>query len=565
MRFSAFAAGLDDEIRGGIRPALLLLIGAVACLLLIACANVANLLLVRGDARMREMAVRSAVGASADRLVRQLLTESIVLAIVGAVLGLAVAALGLRVLLALDPTSLPPLTPLAVDWTVVGFTLAIAVITTLLFGLVPALRTLRVNLVESLREGSQQATAGAARQRLRGALVVAEVALAVVLVIGAGLMGRSLAALGRVPLGFDPEGVLTMRVALPQTRYDSPEKVVDFYRQLVERVRTLPGVEAAGVVRALPLATTIGDWGLDVDGYVESPGREAKGDWQIVTDGAFEAMGARLVRGRWFTAQDTASSQPVMVVNETMARTYWPDGEAIGGRVVVGGGGMNVIDQPTPVVVGIVADERHNGVTAAVKEKFFVPHSQWHLVTNGNLIRNAFLVVRVPGDPMAIAGPARQVIRELDAALPVSGIRPMTEVVATALATPRLTGFLLGTFAAIASALAVVGLYGVLSYLVARRTHEIGIRMAMGADRGQVLGMIVRRGVALAAIGIAIGLAAALSASRLVRGLLYDVTATDPVTFVLVPLALLLVAVVASLVPALRAVRVSPLVALRSE
>ena len=389
----------------------------------------------------------------------------------------------------------------------VGFTLAVAVITTLLFGLVPALRTLRVNLVESLREGSQQATAGAARQRLRGALVVAEVALAVVLVIGAGLMGRSLAALGRVPLGFDPEGVLTMRVALPQTRYDTPEKVVDFYRQLVERVRTLPGVEAAGVVRALPLATTIGDWGLDVDGYVESPGREAKGDWQIVTDGAFEAMGARLVRGRWFTAQDTSSSQPVMVVNETMARTYWPDGEAIGGRVVVGGGGMNVIDKPTPVVVGIVADERHNGVTAAVKEKFFVPHSQWHLVTNGNLIRNAFLVVRVPGDPMAIAGPARQVIRELDAALPVSGMRPMTDVVATALATPRLTGFLLGTFAAIASALAVVGLYGVLSYLVARRTHEIGIRMAMGADRGQVLGMIVRRGVALAAIGIVIGLA----------------------------------------------------------
>ena len=205
-----------------------------------------------------------------------------------------------------------------------------------------------------------------------------------------------------------------------------------------------------------------------------------------------------------------------MVVNETMARTYWPDGEAIGGRVVVGGGGMNV-DQPTPVVVGIVADERHNGVTAVVKEKFFVPHSQWHLVTNGNLIRNAFLVVRVPGDPMAIAGPVRQMIRELDPALPVSGIRPMTDVVATALATPRLTGFLLGTFATIASALAVVGLYGVLSYLVARRTHEIGIRMAMGANRGQVLGLIVRRGVALAAIGIVIGLAAALSASRLVQ------------------------------------------------
>jgi putative ABC transport system permease protein len=386
-----------------------------------------------------------------------------------------------------------------------------------------------------------------------------------VLVIGAGLMGRSLSALGRVPLGFDPEGVLTLRLALPQARYDSPEKVVDFYRQLVERVRTLPGVEAAGVVRALPLATTIGDWGLDIDGYEEAPGRNAKGDWQIVTDGAFEAMGARLVRGRWFTAADTSSAQPVMVVNETMARTYWPNGEAIGGRVVVGGGGMNVIDKPTPVVVGIVADERHNGVTAAVKEKFYVPHSQWHLVTSGNLIRNAFVVVRMAGDPMAAAAPVRALVREMDAALPVSAVRPMGEVVATALATPRLTGFLLGTFAAIASALAVVGLYGVLSYLVARRTHEIGIRMAMGAERSQVLGMVVRRGVALAAIGVVVGLGAALALSRLVRGLLYDVTATDPVTFVAVPALLLAVAAVASLVPALRAVRVSPLVALRSE
>jgi putative ABC transport system permease protein len=565
MRFSAFATGLDDEIRGGIRPALWLLAGAVACLLLIACANVANLLLVRGDARVREMAVRSAVGASTDRLVRQLLTESVVLAVAGAGLGLGVAAAGLRVLAALDPTSLPPLMPLRIDWTVVAFTLTTAVTTTLIFGLAPALRTLRMNLVESLREGSQQATAGAARQRLRGAIVVAEVALAVVLVIGAGLMGRSLSALGRVPLGFDPEGVLTLRLALPAARYDTPEKVVSFYRQLVERVRTLPGVEAAGVVRALPLATTIGDWGLDIDGYVESPGRNAKGDWQIVTDGAFEAMGARLVRGRWFTAADTSASQPVMVVNETMARTYWPNGEAIGGRVVVGGGGMNVIDKPTPVVVGIVADERHNGVTAVVKEKFFVPHSQWHLVTNGNLIRNAFVVVRMAGDPMAAAAPVRALVREIDATLPVAAVRPMRDVVATALATPRLTGFLLGTFAAIASVLAVVGLYGVLSYLVARRTHEIGIRMAMGADRSQVLRMIVRRGVALAGIGIAVGLAAALALSRLVRGLLYDVTATDPVTYALVPALLLVVAVVASLVPALRAVRVSPLVALRSE
>ncbi len=299
MRFSAFATPLDDEIRGAVRPAMWLLSSAVGCLLLIACANVANLLLVRGDARMREMAVRTAIGATTDRLVRQLLTESIVLALAGAALGLGLAAVGVRALIALDPTSLPPLTPVALDGTVVLFAFVLAVVTTLVFGLLPALRTLRVNLVESLREGSQQTTASGSRQRLRGALVVAEVTLALVLAVGAGLMVRSLGALGRVPLGFDPDGVLTMRVSLPEARYDSPEKVVVFFRGLLDEVRGMPGVTAAGVVRALPLATTIGDFGLDIDGFEESPGRNAKGDWQIVSDGAFEAMGTRLLRGRW--------------------------------------------------------------------------------------------------------------------------------------------------------------------------------------------------------------------------------------------------------------------------
>ena len=564
MRFSAFATSLDDEIRGTVRPAMWLLMGAVGCLLLIACANVANLLLVRGDARVREMAIRSAVGASTERLVRQLLTESLLLAVVGAALGLMLAAGAVRVLLALDPTSLPPLVPVRLDWIVVAFTVIVGVVVTLVFGLVPALRSLRINLVESLREGSQQATAGAGRQRVRGALVVAEVSLAVVLVIAAGLMARSLGALGRVPLGFDPAHALTLRLALPASRYDTPEKVVDFYRRLLEQVRGMNGVTAAGVVRALPLATSIGDWGLDIEGYVESPGQNAKGDWQIVSDGAFEAMGARLVRGRWFAPADTSSAQRVMVVNETMARTYWPNGAAVGGRVRVGGG-MNRIDVAPSVVVGIVADERHNGVTAAVKEKFYVPHSQWHVVTNGNLVRSAFVVVRTIGDPMSAAGPVREAIRGMDPALPVANVRAMTDVVATALATPRLTGFLLGAFAVIALALAVVGLYGVLSYLVARRSHEIGIRMAMGAERGHVLGMVLRHGVSLALAGVVVGLVCALGASRLMRGLLYEVGPANPVTFVAVPVFLLAVAALASLVPALRAVRVNPTVALRME
>ena len=449
--------------------------------------------------------------------------------------------------------------PVRLDLTVVAFTLVLAVVTTLLFGLAPALRTLHVNLVESLREGSQQATIGGRRNRLRSALVATEVALAVVLVIGAGLAIRSLNELGRIDLGFAPDHMLTMRVSIPQARYDTPDKVVSFYRQLVEHVRTLPGVQAAGVVRSLPLATTIGDFGLDVDGYEEAPGRNAKGDWQIVSDGAFEAMGTRLVRGRWFTSTDTTASVPVAVVNETLAKTYFKDGEAVGGRIRVG-----MARNPWVSVVGIVADERHNGVTGVVKEKFYIPHSQWHIATGGNLVRNVFVVVRASGDPRRLAAPIRAEVRQLDPTLPVANVRTMNEVVNTALATPRLTGFLLGAFAVIALTLAAVGIYGVLAYLVSQRTPEIGIRLAIGADRSQVLAMILRQGMALAGLGVIVGLAAALALTRLMAGLLYQVRASDPLTFTVVPVVLLLVALVASYLPARRATRVSPVIALRT-
>ncbi len=562
MKFTAFAVPLEEEIRGGVRPAMFLLIGAVAFLLLIACANVANLLLVRGDGRLREMAVRTAVGASPDRLVRQLLTESIVLAVLGAALGLGLAAIGFRVIMTVDPTSLPPLAPVRLDGTVIAFTLVLGVVTTIVFGLVPALRTLRINLVESLREGGQ-ATVGGTRQRLRSTLVVAEVTMAVILVIGAGLMIRSLSALNRIDLGFKPDHVLTLRLAIPQERYDTPEKTIDFYRRLNERVRALPGVQAAGFVRVLPLATTIGDWGLQVEGYQPPAGTNPKGDWQIVTDGAFEAMGSRLLRGRWFTAADTAQSAPVVVINETMARTYWktPD-DALGGHL-----GSRFGNPPPPpmTVIGIVADERHNGVTGSVKEKFFVPHSQWAASMNTAPIRNGFLVVRTAADPLSIAGAVRSEVRALDPTIPVANVRPMTEVVAAALATPRLTGVLLGTFAAIALTLAAVGIYGVLSYLVARRTHEIGIRLAVGASRSQVLGLVVRQGLTLAACGLGAGTAAALVLTRLMQSLLYQVRPADPLTFGAVSVVLMVVAAIASAWPAYRAMRVSPLIALRTE
>jgi len=338
---------------------------------------------------------------------------------------------------------------------------------------------------------------------------------------------------------------------------------VSFYEQLVDRVRALPGVTRAGAVRALPLGSTIGDFGLDVEGFEESPGVNAKGDWQIASDGSFEAMGARLMRGRWFNAGDTTDAAPVAVINETMARTYWknPD-DAVGGHIKVGGGDPK---RPWITVIGMVADERHNGVTGIVKEKFHIPHAQWHIATNGFIIRGGFLVVRTTGDPMSVAGSVRSQIRALDPNIPVANIRPMTEVVSTSLATPRLTGFLMGTFAAIALTLATVGIYGVLSYLVARRTHEIGIRLAVGADRMQVMAMVLRQGMTLAGAGILAGLVAAFALTRLMQTLLYQVRPSDPETFALVSLALVGVAVLASAVPAYRATRVSPLVALRTE
>jgi predicted permease len=561
MQFSAFAVSLDEEIRGDVRIAMWLLMGAVGFLLLIACVNVANLLLVRGDARLRELAMRTALGAAPERLMRQIFTESLTLALLGAALGLVVASAALRILVNVDPTSVPPLAPVRLDGTVIGYTLVLGVVTTLIFGLAPALRTLRVNLVESLREGSHQATLGGRRQRLRRGLVASELALAVMLMVGAGLMIRTLGQLGRIDLGFNPERLLTMRLALPAARYDTPEKVVNFYRQLTERVRTLPGAAHAGVIRALPLATNIGDWGLDIEGFEEGPGRNAKGDWQIVSDGAFEALGTRLLRGRWFTSADTSDAKLVAVINETMARTYWPDAnDAVGGRLRVGNP-----RNPWVVVVGIVADERHNGVTGLVKEKFYIPISQWHLASGGSIVRNAFIVVRTTGDPLQLARPVRSEIASLDSALPVANIRPMREVTATALATPRLTGFLLSAFALLALALATVGVYGVLSYLVSQRTHEIGIRLALGADRLQVVGMILRQGIALAAIGIGAGLAGAFAVTRVMYSLLYQVEATDPLTFTIVPLTLLIVAMIASYLPALRAIRVPPAIALRTE
>ena len=561
MQFDTVVLSLTDEVVGSVRRAIWLLFGAVAFLLLIACANVANLLLARAEGRQREIAVRAALGASGFRVMRQLFTESLVLTGIATAVGLALAFAGVRVVGWWNPASIPRVAEVTVDLRVLLFTAAVAVFTSLAFSLAPAVRALRVDLTDSLKDGAQGASSGGGRQRFRHALVIVEMALAVVLLVGAGLMLRSLWALQRVQLGFDPSQVLTMRLSLPQASYQTPAQVVDFYNRLLDRVRAIPGVRVAGAVRALPLGSTIGDFGLRVEGFTPTPGTGAKGDWQIATPGYLEAMGERVIRGRGITADDKTDTMLVALINEEMARRYWAGRDPIGGRLQIGGGAAN---RPFVTVVGIVADVRHNGITEGVKEKFYVPHTQWHK-SLGNPIRAMTLVVKAHSDPRALTSPVSQTIRELDANLPVADIRTMDDVVAATLSAPRFTGMLLGAFAGLALVLSAIGIYGVLSYVVSRRTREIGIRVAIGAGRGQVLRLVLGSGVGLALVGIVLGLAVAASLSRLMTTLLHDVQPGDPATYAAVAGALTTVAIVASLIPAWRATRVDPVRALKAE
>jgi putative ABC transport system permease protein len=556
----ALAVPLDEQILGDVRPRVFLLLGAVAFLLLIACTNIANLLLARAEGRLREIALRTALGAGRRRLVAQLLTESGVLALLGAILGVFLAWIGVRLLTAWAPASIPRIGEVSVDWTVVLFALAVSMSTSLLFGLAPVIRLLGLDLVESLKEGGHGATVGVARQRVRGTLVAGEVAVALVLLMCAGLMVRTLWALHHVDLGFRPDHVLTMSVAMPQADYPEADQVVQFYQRAVERLRSLPGIRAAGAIRSLPLGSTIGDWGLDIDGYVETPGNNAKGDWQVVTDGAFETLGERLIEGRFFTPADRADSAQVAIVNQTLASKYWGTKSPLGGRMRMGARD----EAPWFTVVGVVGDLRHNGLIAPVNEKFYRPHAQFAQST-GNAPRSMTLVLRTAGDPLSVAGAARGAIASLDPNVPISGIRPMMDVVSSSMASSSFTGLLLATFAGLALVLAGIGLYGVLAYLVTQRTREIGIRAALGATPRGIVGLILRHSAMVTIVGLVVGLATALAAARAMGSLLYGVEPRDPVTFLAVSGALAGVAIVASVIPAWRAARVDPLVALRTE
>jgi predicted permease len=559
-RFGLWVAPVQEQVVGGVKPILVVLLVAVGLVLLIACVNVANLLLARAEDRRREFAVRAALGAGRGTLVRQLLVEHGFLALAGGVIGLGIAWGGVPALLALDPSAIPRAREVGVDGGVLAFTLALSLVAALLFGVAPAVYAARIDLHESLKEGGGRgATAGSGRQRLRRTLVGVELGLAVLLLSGAGLTLRTFAALLAVDPGFDPRGVLTLRLGVPAASYPEADRVTAFYQQLLSRVRATPGVTAAGTVRVLPLAAVIGDWSIDLEGRQPTESEDFDGDWQIVTPGYFEAMRVRLLSGRLLSEADRFDAVPVAVINETMQRHYWPAGDALGKRFRLGGP-----DAPWIEIVGVVADEKHAGLGAAVNRKWYRPHAQW--TQSGTLpIRAMTLVVRSAGDPGALLGPVREAVRSLDPTLPISEVRTLEEVVDASIARQRFTMLLLGLFGAIAVVLAAVGVYGVMAYWVVERTHEIGVRMALGASGVDVAKLVVGQALRPAALGILAGGGLAILATRLIRGLLFGVAPHDPVTFTVAPALLVAVALAASWIPARRAAGLEPVIALREE
>jgi putative ABC transport system permease protein len=552
-----FVEGLSPVIFGPVKPALLILLGAVALVLLVACANVANLLLARGMSRMREVTVRAALGASARRLALQFLTESAVLTAVGALLGVVLAIGGLRVLVALAPADIPRLGTVGIDGRVLGVALAMSVGVGLLFGLLPLLQARRQNIQASLQgESGRGGSASRHHRRLRSALVVSELTLAVMLMVGAGLLIKSLGRLQQVDPGFRAEGVLKAEYELPLTRYPRnfavwPRwvEVQRFTDELRRRVTALPGVEAVTIAGSHPL-----DAGFTSS--IQVVGREAEAaDWpepsiRAIDRGYLTTLRVALLSGRNFEALDDASAPPVILINAAAGGRFFEGRDPLGARVRLWG--------QERTVVGVVGDERIHGLAQATPPAIYLPTTQAP-ATGGSLL------ARGQGDPVTLAPAVRAVVRALDPALPLFGVEPLSETLSHSVGQRRFTMLVLGVFAAVALLLAIIGVHGVLSYTVAQRTREIGIRMALGADRSNVRGLVVTQGARLAALGLTLGLLGALAVSRALSTLLYGVGATDPATFAEVALVLGAVALVASYLPARRATRVSPVEALREE
>lgn len=546
---------LEEEV-GDIRPALVILMGAVAFVLLIACSNVANLLLARASGREREFAIRTALGAGRARLIRQLLTESLVLAITGAVAGLVLARWSLLALTRLAADVLPRMTGIELNLPVLGFTMLVALLTGVAFGLWPALQASGGFKPQSLKEGGRGGTSGGARQRLRGALVVAEVSLSLILLAGAGLLIRSFLSLQKVDPGFRPANVLTMRISLPEARYGDPAKIRTFYSELTRRIREWPGVEAVGAITGLPLSGDSWSGTTTVDSQLVPPDRRSpEADRRPVTPGLFQALGIGLVRGRYFEERDSENAQLVAIIDETLADTYWPGADPIGKRLKPGGLAST---SAWRTIVGVVRHVRYRTLESPSRVQFYWPEAQ-------NPSRSMSLAIRTANDPRSLAGAVERLVLSMDPEQPVYAIRTMDELMEKSMARRRLSMLLLSVFAGLALVLAAVGIYGVISYSVAQRTQELGVRMALGASRFQVLRMVLGQSLGLVLAGVFLGLAGGILLTRFMAGLLFNVRPTDPATFATVALALLAAGLVAALVPARRATLIQPIEALRQE
>ena len=546
---------VGDVLVGATRPYVWMLFGAVGFVLLIVCANVANLLLARGEGRRREMAVRAALGASRGRMLVQLLTESTVFALGGGVLGIGLAWSGTQALVALAPPSIPRVEQIGLDWAVLAYALATSLGAGILFGLVPALRASREAPAETLKEGGRASSQGGSG-RVRRSLVVAEVALAVVMLCGAGVLLRSLLTLQAADLGFDPRSVLTARVSPTRNDYDESRSIV-FYAQLLERVRAIPGVLSAGAAGWLPVVDNGGMWGLLAEG--QSYDRLPRGPVAVpqqATAGYFQAMGLRVIAGRGFTDADRESGPYVGIVSRSLAMLLWPNADPIGKRFRVGAGSTFM------TVVGVVDDIRGRGFESTPEPAMYFAYPQTR-ETAYFMPRSMNLVIRTSVDPPRIANQVKAIVRSLDATVPVSNVRTLEQVVGVSVANRRFSTTLLGAFAGLALVLAGIGIFGVISYGVSERRFEIGVRMALGAERSRVLASVLGEGIRMTLVGVAIGIAGAAAVLRVLRSLLVGVPVVDAVTFSAVALGLVIVAVAASVVPARRATAVSAMDALR--